>query len=261
MTTTSAVRVERPEPGIAVVTLDRPESLNSLDMAAFVQIPLALWELAADDEVSVVILTGAGKGFCAGADLAYMARCVQDPDTRMGDIMREAVQPALALAALPQVTIAAVNGPAAGAGWGLALGCDLRIAGPTAKFGATFVRMGLGPDYGVAQTLPRIIGRERAMELLATGRIIDASEALRLGAVLAIEDDPLGAALELARSIAAAPGRALRSLKSSVDHAADCDLAAVIGEVEFDAQVELFDHPDFLAGAATWLTKHGAVVR
>ena len=141
------------------------------------------------------------------------------------------------------------------------MGCDLRIAGPTAKFGATFVRMGLGPDYGVAQTLPRIIGRERAMELLSTGRIIDASEALRLGAVLAIEDDPLAAALELARSIAAAPGRALRSLKRTLDLSSDRGIATVIGEVEFDAQVELFDHPDFLAGAATWLTKHGAVVR
>lgn len=99
------------------------------------------------------------------------------------------------------------------------------------------------------------------MELLTTGRIIDASEALRLGAVLAIEDDPLGAALELARSMTVAPGRALRSVKSSVDVSEDCDLAAVIGEIEFDAQAELFDHPDFLADAAAWLRKHGAVVR
>lgn len=261
MTIAPVVRVDRPDPGIAVVTLDRPQSLNSLDRAAFEQIPLALSALAADDDVSVVILTGAGRGFCAGADLAYMARCVQDPDISMADILRVAVRPALALAALPQVTIAAVNGAAAGAGWGLALGCDLRIAGPTAKFGVTFVRIGLGPDYGVARTLPRIVGRERAMELLTTGRIIDASEALRLGAVLAIEDDPLGAALELARSMTVAPGRALRSVKSSVDVSEDCDLAAVIGEIEFDAQAELFDHPDFLADAAAWLRKHGAVVR
>lgn len=259
--TTAVVRVDRVEPGIAVVTLDRPESLNSLDGAAFEQIPLALAELAADDEVSVVILTGAGKGFCAGADLAYLARCVQDPDISMADLMRSAVQPALALAALPQVTIAAVNGAAAGAGWGLALGCDIRIAGPSAKFGATFVRIGLGPDYGVAQTLPRVIGRERAMDLLATGRIIDAVEALRLGAVLAVHDDPLGEALKLARSMTAGPGRALRSLKRSVEESAERALAAVIGEIEFDAQVELFEHPDFLVDAGAWLAKHGAVVR
>lgn len=259
--TTAVVRVDRAEPGIAVVTLDRPESLNSLDGAAFEQIPQALSELAADDEVSVVILTGAGKGFCAGADLAYLAGCVQDPDTSMADTMRSAVQPALALAALPQVTIAAVNGAAVGAGWGLALGCDLRIAGPKAKFGATFVRMGLGPDYGVAQTLPRVVGRERAMELLATGRIIDAHEALRLGAVLSVHDDPLGEALELTRSMTAAPGRALRSLKRSVGLSAERGLAAVIGEIEFDAQVELFEHPDFLADASQWLSKHGATIR
>jgi enoyl-CoA hydratase/carnithine racemase len=257
------VAVDRPVDGVAVVTLNRPGSLNAIDVALIDGMMTAFTELAGDDGVTVVILTGAGRGFCSGADLAALSAEIGADGAGLRSMsvvewMRGVAQPVLALNRLPQLTIAAVDGPAVGAGWGLAMGCDIRIAGPSASFCATFVRMGLGPDYGLSRTLSDAVGRARALELLATGRTVDSTEAQQLGLVLTVADNPLDAATELAATIATVPGRTIRALKSALGRSSNADIATVVNEIEATAQAELFTHPDFLAGAADWFSRHGA---
>ncbi|MBQ1445543.1 MAG: enoyl-CoA hydratase/isomerase family protein [Renibacterium sp.] len=249
------VTIEYPLPSVALVTLNRPESLNAISAELIDDLNAAFTELGSDDEVSVVVLTGAGRGFCSGADLSALGSMLAENSAL--ELMRESCRWEVLLARLPQVTIAAVNGPAIGAGWSMAMACDLRVAGPEARFGATFVRMGLGPDCGLSQTLPRAVGRERAMELLCTGRIIDQAEALRIGLVSTTAEDARSAALALAGNLTAAPGRALRSIKQTLFDAAEASVESVIDEVEARAQAALFDHPDFAAGAAQWMSRHG----
>jgi len=177
----STVRVERPVEGIVLVILDRPESLNALDVTMQNELAVVFGDIAADEAAHVVILTGEGRDFCSGADLAQAASDLQCYTS--AEIMERAAGAVVPLLGMPQLTIAAVNGPAVGAGWGLAMACDIRIAGPDAQFIATFIRMGLGPDYGLSQTLPQAVGRQRAVELILTGRAVDADEAVRIGIV------------------------------------------------------------------------------
>ncbi|MFE3060404.1 enoyl-CoA hydratase/isomerase family protein [Nocardia sp. NPDC059239] len=254
-----AVQVTRPAPGVAMVTLDRPASLNALDGAAVDGLIEAFTELAIADEVTVVVVTGAGRGFCAGADLSTLADGVAAAPPLA--IMQYVGKPLRALANLPQVTIAAVDGPAVGAGWGLALACDVRIGGPRARFGATFVRMGLGPDYGLSATLPRAVGRDRALELLTTGRFIEAEEAARLGAVSEVVPDAHARALELAASIAGAPNRTIRSIKQTLVRAESAGIDEVVDVIEANAQARLIEHPHFLADAESWLSRHNGASR
>src|SRR4051794_10494984 len=138
--------VERRSGGIVVVVLNRPERLNALDDELLAALPSALDSLARDISTRVVILTGAGAGFCAGADLTSL-RAISADRAAVGAWMRRGQRGCASLRRLPQPTIAAVNGAAAGAGLGLALGCDLRVGAATASFSAPFVRMGLCPDF------------------------------------------------------------------------------------------------------------------
>ncbi|MCB0931153.1 MAG: enoyl-CoA hydratase/isomerase family protein [Mycobacterium sp.] len=241
---------------VAVVTLNRPESLNSLDTEAAEGLQERLEELTARDDIHVVILTGAGRGFCSGADLRWLSMLAHSDSTVQ--MMRDLSRPVRTIAALPALTIAAVNGPAAGAGWGLAMACDIRIASPAAKFVATFSRMGLGPDYGLAQTLPLAVGRDRALELLLTARVIDAQEAQRIGAVTSIAQDALSEARRLASAVAQVPGRAIRSTKRSLRLAAEADLDTVVDDIEARAQAELLNHPRFAEDARAWISGFAA---
>ena len=232
---------------VAVVTLNRPESLNSLDTEAAEGLQERLEELTARDDIHVVILTGAGRGFCSGADLRWLSMLAHSGFDGADDARPEPTCSYHRRA--PALTIAAVNGPAAGAGWGLAMACDIRIASPAAKFVATFSRMGLGPDYGLAQTLPLAVGRDRALELLLTARVIDAQEAQRIGAVTSIAQDALSEARRLASAVAQVPGRAIRSTKRSLRLAAEADLDTVVDDIEARAQAELLNHPRFAEDA------------
>lgn len=251
--TADVVVTTRPANHVAVVTLNRPALLNALDDALMDALDAALQVLAADDDVHVVILTGAGRGFCAGADMSILSVLAESDSTYQ--MMKDVSRPVQTLHRLPQLTIAAVNGPAAGAGWGLALACDIRIAAATARFGATFARMGLGPDYGLSKTLPEAVGRERALELLLTARIIDATEASAIGAVSAVVDDAMAEALRLATDVVSAPGRSIRSAKRTLGRAAGTDFDTAVGEIEARAQAELFNHPDFMDVAAVWVSQ------
>jgi len=202
------VMLEPHDNGIVVLRLNRPAKLNALDDAAVAEIVRLLDAVGASD-ARVVVLTGAGRGFCAGFDLSLVADA---PGSESGEtqawMRRQERFAALVtrLRALPQPVIAAVNGAANGAGLGLALACDVRIAGRAARFNSAFVRVGLSScDIGVSYLLPRCIGMTRAFELMLTGRMIDAAEAERIGLVSEVVDDErlLPRALELAAMIAA----------------------------------------------------------
>jgi enoyl-CoA hydratase len=199
-----------PRPGVAVLTMNRPDRLNAMNHDLIAGLHAALAAVHNDRSCRAVIITGAGRGFSAGLDLRDGAAV---PGTEhLGRAQANfATQQHLAsliphLREVRQPVIAAVNGPASGAGLALALGCDVRLAAPTAKFNVAFVRIGLsGCDIGVSWMLPRLIGAAASFELLLTGRIIDATEAHRIGIVNRVIADGtvLDAALDVADEIAA----------------------------------------------------------
>lgn len=184
----TAVDISHPRPDIAVITLNRPETLNALSPRLVEALHGALDEIAASNECRVVVLTGAGRGFCAGVDLTSSEpRHVADGTTfpRSGMRWQERIADlSIRLTQLRQPVIAAVNGAAYGGGFGLALACDIRIASESARFCTQFIKVGLGGcDVGVSYTLPRVIGAGPAFDLILTAREIEADQALRLGLV------------------------------------------------------------------------------
>ncbi len=197
----SVLDISRPRPGIVTLTMNRPEKLNAMTSELVSALHAALDDVAVDPEARVVVLTGAGRGFCAGLDLGGYGN---PPDSaHLGPTQRGfATQRHIAaliphLRSLPQPVIAAVNGPAAGGGFALVLGSDVRLAARSARFNAAFVRIGLSAcDIGTSWLLPRLVGVARAQELMLTGRIFDAEEAYRIGLVVDLADD--GALLDAA---------------------------------------------------------------
>lgn len=206
---TDAVVIEQARPGIVKLTLHRPERLNAMNYELVAGLYDALDALADDRSCRVIVLTGSGRGFCAGLDLTEGA----SPSTTSGMGRAQAgmtVQKLIAglvpkMRSVPQPIIAAVNGAASGGGLALALASDVRIAAASARFNVAFIRVGLsGCDIGVSWLLPRLIGASRAFELLLTGRLIDATEADRIGLVSRVVDDGrvVEAALETADLVA-----------------------------------------------------------
>jgi len=172
------------EEGIGTLTLNRPDSLNALGGNMRQEILAALEGAVADDEIRVIVITGAGKGFCAGGDVKEFVSGTSQTETRLPFDQRPTRDKiVLLLQATGKPVIASVNGVAAGGGCNLALACDLRIASDRARFGEVFVRRGIHPDWGGIWFLPRIVGYAKAAELIFSGEVIDASEALRIGLV------------------------------------------------------------------------------
>lgn len=197
-----------PRPDIAVLTLNRPEKLNALSYELVESLHAALDGIAVNNECRVVVLTGAGRGFCSGLDLT----APNPPDAgggtefpRSGMRWQERIADLTArIHRLRQPVIAAVNGPAYGGGFGIALACDIRIASESARFCTQFIKLGLGGcDIGVSYTLPRIVGAGPAFDLILTARVVDADEALRLGIVsrLSGESSVLDDALAIAETL------------------------------------------------------------
>ena len=217
--------IETSGAGVRTITLDRPERLNAVNPRLAVELPDAIAEAAADDAVRVVVLTGAGRGFCAGLDLRDPA--LLDQSTRVGrlDDLGWVGRWVLAITACEKPVLAAVNGPAAGAGFGLAIAADLRLVAASATMATGYLRIGLSPDAGVTYHLPRLIGLGPATELLFSGRPVDAAEALRLGLASAVlPDDGFAAAVAVqAERLAATSPVALaltkRLLRQSLDTA------------------------------------------
>lgn len=194
---------------IALLTLNRPERLNALSQSLIADLHAGFDALGRDRRLRAVIVTGAGRGFCSGADVQGNEGESGAPGTEgMGETATVFVTQEH-LAALhekihrcPKPVIAAVNGDAMGGGFALALACDLRYASPAARFGARFIKMGVSScDMGTSYLLPRLVGAGRALELMLTGRIFDADEAFGMGLVLEIADDPVARSLETARLI------------------------------------------------------------
>jgi len=175
-----AILVERSETGILRITLNRPEKKNAINDQMWDELGQVLRGLRRDESVRVVVITGAGDGFCSGADLSPRDDA---PRPHILAKMRQVTDIALLLQGLPQPTIAAVNGVAAGAGCNLALGCDLIVASDSARFSEIFARRGLSIDFGGTWLLPRLVGLHRAKELALFADVIDATEAERIGLV------------------------------------------------------------------------------
>jgi enoyl-CoA hydratase len=206
----SPLRVESPLAHVTVLTLDRPEELNTMTSELCEALHGELGRIAADRACRVVVLTGAGRGFCAGLDLhGYGSAPGNDGSDTSRDRLANQQRMStlvLGLRALPQPVIAAVNGPAAGLGLALALGCDIRLASSSAVFRAAFINIGVSNcDMGTSWLLPRLIGASRAHELMLTGRRVDAEEALRIGLVADVVEDQrlVERSLEAAAQIAA----------------------------------------------------------
>jgi enoyl-CoA hydratase len=206
----STVLISQPAPGVALLTLNRPEKLNAMDVTLVSELHAALDEVGGDRACRAIVLTGEGRGFCAGLDLAGYGSA-PDAEGRGAVGAGFSTQQHIAalvprLRSLHQPVISAINGAAAGGGLALALASDIRIAATSAKFNVAFVRIGLsGCDIGVSWLLPRLIGASRAWELMLTGRVIDSAEADHIGLVTRVVPDGtvVESALETAALIAA----------------------------------------------------------
>lgn len=231
------VHVDRAEGGVVTVTLDNPARANALDAEHAAALREAVAGLGDDRSARCVVLTGAGRAFCSGADLGRFRE--QDTGGVLGrrEMLAGYYRAFLDVRDLPMPTVAAVNGPAIGAGLNLALCCDIRIAGAAARFGATFTRLGIHPGGGATYMLTRLLGPALAAELLFSAALVDGERAAAIGlANRVVPDAELQAAvLELARRIAANAPAVVRATKRALRVALDADLAASL-EVEGLAQ-------------------------
>jgi 2-(1,2-epoxy-1,2-dihydrophenyl)acetyl-CoA isomerase len=241
---------------VRVITLNRPAALNAFTAEMHGLLLPALQAAAADTSVRALVLTGAGRGFCAGQDLSDPAMVGQGiPD--VGAVIEQRYRPlAEALYAMPVPTIAAVNGVAAGAGANIALGCDFVFAARSSSFIQAFSKIGLVPDAGGSWLLPRLVGRARAIGLAMTGDKLPAEEAERIGLIWKCVDDAalMDSVLTLATRLAAMPSRALAATRRVIDAGSRSTLAEAV-TLEADTQRELGRAHDFAEGVAAFLAK------
>jgi enoyl-CoA hydratase/carnithine racemase len=211
---------------VALATLDRPEKLNALNAGLRDDILHLARDIRDDDEVRVLVITGAGRGFCSGADLTGPRPERELSQNERLDEWSWVGRQALAVHELDKPVIAAVNGVAAGAGMSLALSCDLRVGGPGARFRTVFAERSLSPDSGMSYFLTRILGYARAADLVFTSRDVDAQESYRLGLLdrLVEDGEVVKAALDLGEQITRLPPLAIRSAKRVLQHNADAGL-------------------------------------
>jgi len=219
--------------GVRTLTLNRPAAYNSLTTELKDQLLAALHAAAADPSVRAVVLTGAGKAFCAGQDLKEHVSALQAGEAGLWDTVEAHYNPiTLAIARMPKPVIAAVNGMAAGAGASFAYAADLRIAGRSAKFLMAFANIGLSADSGGSWTLPRLIGYGRAMEMMLLATPVDAERALAIGMVNQVvpDEEVVKTAHELAGRMAAGPTTAYARIKAAMLVAAGTDLDGALAE-------------------------------
>ena len=236
--------------GIATVTLNRPERLNALTFEVYAELRDLFAALAGRDTVKVVIVTGAGRGFCSGGDVdAIIGELLKREMRELIEFTRMTGALIANIRTLPKPVIAAVNGVAAGAGAVIALASDFRIAAPQATFAFLFTKVGLaGADMGAAYLLPRVVGLARATELLFLGDRVAADEALRIGLVNKIAEPQslMDEARALANRLMAGPAFALGMTKTLINHELDLDFGAAI-EAEAQGQAICMQAPDFRA--------------
>lgn len=254
----STLRVDTPHPGTVVLRLNRPERLNAINEVMVRELQEACAAIAADQAIRVVVLTGAGRGFCSGIDMRDFGPSMPDATDPVIDRLRHQETMAslpVALHTLPQPVIAAVNGPAVGGGLALCLAADVRMCSTSASFGNAAILVGLsGAEMGMSYHLPRIVGTSVAADWMLTGRTVSADEAYRCGLVSELVDDDrlLDRALELAEQIAANSPLGVQMTKLALQVNTDApDLAAAL-EVENRNQVIASATPEAAAAQAKW---------
>ena len=244
--------------GIGRLTLNRPERLNSFTVAMHAEVRELLQSLTREPRLRVLVLTGAGRGFCAGQDLSdRTVRAGGETAVDLGDSIERYYKPlVLALRALPMPVIAAVNGVAAGAGANLALACDIVIAARSASFIQSFAKLGLVPDCGGTWFLPRLVGEARARGLALLGEKLSAEQAQAWGLIWrCVEDSELGCVVdEVARQLAAAAPLGLARTKQALQGASGRTLEQQL-DIERDFQRELGYSSDFAEGVAAFMQK------
>ncbi|MGV9303550.1 enoyl-CoA hydratase-related protein [Nonomuraea sp. NPDC004354] len=241
---------------VATVTLDRPDAMNSLTAELKAALLEALREAAASGAVRAVLITGAGRAFCAGQDLREHADNLA-AGRGLADTVREHYNPLVeVITGMAKPVVAAVNGVAAGAGASLAYACDLRVASERAKFAMAFTGIGLAPDSGASWTLQRLVGQGRAAELLLLGEPLDAARALELGLVARVvpDDELLKTAHELAVRLAAGPTKAFAATKRALAFAATHTLGESLA-LEADLQDQLAATEDHQGATRAFLAK------
>jgi len=251
------VVLESVQDGVALLVMNRPDRLNSLNNDLALGLNAALERVAADSSVRAVVLTGAGRAFCAGGDLTQIGKGRQTGSVAgLEDVLRAGMQISLKMRTLPQPVIAAVNGPAAGAGMNIALAADIRIAAEEATFGQNFAKVGLYPDYGGTFFLPELVGPAKAAEMIYTGEMIDARTAERLGIVNRVVP---AAKLEsevraLALKLASGPQLAIRAAKKALFASKRQALEQVL-EDEIRNQLICFASEDCAEGITAFFEK------
>jgi 2-(1,2-epoxy-1,2-dihydrophenyl)acetyl-CoA isomerase len=248
---------------VVTITLNRPDKLNAFGGTMREELREALAAADRDANCRVVVITGAGRAFCAGGDVDFMSGLQREGNVtafrKLLDAGRDVI---LQIATMVKPVIASVNGIAAGAGCNLALACDYRIASDSAKLGETFVKIGLHPDWGGTWLLPRLVGRGRAAELLMTGRIIDANEALAIGMLDRVvpASDLANETMKLAQSIANAPPIAVAGIKRALAAAERNDLRSQL-ELEAEHQLRAFQSADAAEGMNAFFEKRPPAFR
>ena len=243
--------------GITALVMNRPEKLNALNNELASALNDALTRIAQDDSVRVVVLTGAGRAFCAGGDLVHIGKGRESGKVAdLEPLLRAGMQIVIKMRTMPQPVVAAINGPAAGAGMNIALAADIRISAEEATFGQNFAKVGLFPDYGGMFLLPQLVGPSVAAELFYTGDMIDAQTALRLGVVnRVVPAAQLEAAVtELARKIAQGPPLAIKAVKRTVFASEKKALEDAL-ENEVQQQMKCFRSEDCSEGIRAFFEK------
>ena len=252
-----AVLLEAKHDAIATLVMNRPDRLNALNNELATALNDALGRIAGDESVRVVVLTGAGRAFCAGGDLTLIGQGRATGQTQsLEPLLRSGMHTVLKMRVMPQPVIAAVNGAAAGAGMNIALAADIRIAAEEATFGQNFAKVGLFPDFGGTYFLPQLVGPAKAAELFYTGDMIDAKTALRLGIVNHVVP---AAELErevkcLAEKIKQGPPVAIRAVKKTVFSSEKDELAAAL-EHEVQEQIRCYLSEDCSEGIRAFFEK------
>lgn len=214
------------EDKIAVITINRPEALNALSSEVLTELNAAIEDIKADDQVGVVIITGAGKAFVAGADIAQMKSFTVDEAYNFAKLGQEVFEK---IETMPKIVIAAVNGFALGGGCELSMACDIRLASEKAKFGQPEVNLGITPGFGGTQRLTRLVGKGKAIELITTADNISAADAERLGLVnTVVNGDVLAAAKEMAQKILSKGTYAVSYAKAAIHNGIQTDIKTAI---------------------------------
>jgi 2-(1,2-epoxy-1,2-dihydrophenyl)acetyl-CoA isomerase len=251
------LRVER-DGGVRILTLDRPDVLNAFDEALTGALAAGLRDAADDASVRAVVITGAGRAFSAGQDLRDRAAAIErGDDLRLGDELRRRYHPSIeAIRTMRKPVIAAVNGIVAGAGFGLAVACDLRVASSSASFRAAWSKVGLVPDAGSAFFLPRLVGWGRALDLALTGRTVNADEALAIGLVARVWPEPEFATQwrSLAAELAAGATEAFALTKEGLNASWERDFRSFL-ELEASLQDRAGRSRDYAEGVRAFLAK------